>query len=240
MKIGIKYCGGCNPRYDRTKEVEKLKKQFPQHEFTYDPGKAACDIYLLVCGCMTACATSEGLAARRFVQLCSPQQFASFAGELLTANRIPEETKKRTLHVGDSASMSKTFTDADIQTFAALTGDYGKLHTDSSFAAQYGFGRPVVHGVLTGSLISSVMGMQLPGDGTILMEESLRFTAPVYSGDTITATVTLEGITEQKRWYIGTLRGICTNQHGSIVAEGTCQQLMTKSLFTIQPLSHKE
>ena len=54
MKIGVKYCGGCNSRYDRTKQVAKLIQQFPTHTFTYQPDQEVCDICLLVCGCMTA------------------------------------------------------------------------------------------------------------------------------------------------------------------------------------------
>ena len=69
MKIGIKYCGGCNPRYDRSQEVEKLKKKFPQHTFTYEIENTVCDICLLVCGCMTACAEETGIAARKFKKL---------------------------------------------------------------------------------------------------------------------------------------------------------------------------
>lgn len=231
MKIGVKYCGGCNSRYDRTKQVTKLMKQFPAHTFTYHPDQEVCDICLLVCGCMTACAAPEGIAAKRFVQLCTPAQFSKFAAQLQEEKiSLPEQSKKR-VRIGEQASLSKTFTDADIQAFAALTGDYGKQHTDPAFAAQYGFGRPVVHGVLTGSLLSSVMGTKLPGDGTILADESLRFIAPVYAGDTITATVTLKKITESKRWFIGELHGICTNQDGTVVAEGIYHQVMIKTLF---------
>lgn len=188
MKIGIKYCGGCNPRYDRSHEVDKLKKRFPQHTFTYEIENTVCDICLLVCGCMTACAEETGIAARKFKKLCTPQQFATFTKELAEAPPETADTKKR-IRLGDTATMERTFTEEDIQQFAKLTGDYGKLHTDAAFAAKYGFGRPVVHGILTGSLLSSLMGTTLPGAGTILMDENLTFTAPVYAGDTITASI---------------------------------------------------
>lgn len=233
MNIGIKYCGGCNPRYDRTREVQKLKKKFPRHTFTYTPEKIVCDVCLLVCGCQTGCADSLGLAAKKIKKLCSPNDFTAFSTWL---NKQSEEKiyKKKMLHTGATASLTKTFSAADITTFARLTGDYGKLHTDPSFAASYGFGKPVVHGVLTGSLISSVMGMYLPGDGTILMDEKLEFMTPVYIGDTITATVTLADIKEEKRWYVGKLCGICQNQDGITVVKGICHQLMMKNLFAIE------
>ena len=234
MKIGIKYCGGCNSRYDRTKEVHAFIKRFPNHTYIYNAEEEICDICLLVCGCMTGCASSEGIAAMRFISLCTPQQFAAFTATFSSEEATPAKHQKRVLHLGDTASMSKTFAASDVQTFAKLTGDYGKLHTDSAFAAQYGFGKPVVHGVLTGSLLSSIMGMTLPGDGTILMDEAIHFTVPVYAGDTITATVTLQSITEQKRWYIGELKGTCTNQDGTVVAEGTFHQMMMKTLFIVK------
>jgi len=231
MKIGIKYCGGCNPRYDRSQEVEKLKKKFPQHTFTYEIENTVCDICLLVCGCMTACAEETGIAARKFKKLWTPQQFAAFAKELAEAPPETADTKRR-ICLGDTATMERTFTEEDIQQFAKLTGDYGKLHTDAAFAAKYGFGRPVVHGILTGSLLSSIMGTTLPGAGTILMDENLTFTAPVYAGDTITASIKLVHMEEKKRWYIGEFKGTCKKSDGTLAVEGTIHQLMMKTLFT--------
>lgn len=231
MKIGIKYCGGCNPRYDRSKEVEKLKKAFPEHTFTYDVENTVCDLCLLVCGCMTACAEETGIATRKFKTLCTPQQFAAFIKELKAAP--PEDHHaKRLIRLGDTAKMEKTFTEEDIHQFAKLTGDFGKLHTDAAFAAKYGFGRPVVHGILTGSLLSSIMGTTLPGAGTILMDEKLTFTAPVYAGDTITASIQLTHIEEKKRWYIGEFHGTCKKADGTLAVEGIIHQLMMKTLFT--------
>ena len=96
MKIGIKYCGGCNSRYDRTKEVEKLKKQFPQHEFTYQVDTAICDICLLVCGCMTACVSQERLAATPLEQLTPPAQCTHLAAALTTKADPHRPTKKHT------------------------------------------------------------------------------------------------------------------------------------------------
>jgi acyl dehydratase len=233
MNIGIKYCGGCNPRYDRTREVQRFITCFPQHTFTYTPEQTVCDVCLLVCGCQTACAESSGLAVKEIKTLCSPRDFTNCAAWLQNQTSAATAPLKKTLRIGDTASMTKTFSTADIADFARLTGDYGKLHTDAVFATAHGFGRTVVHGVLTGSLISSVMGMTLPGDGTILMDENLKFLLPVYAGDSITATVTLKHITERKRWYIGELYGVCHNQNNDMVVEGTCRQLLTKDLFTI-------
>lgn len=236
MRIGIKYCGGCNSRYDRAREVKKLIKKFPEHTFVYetqDPG--VCDVWIIVCGCMTACATAENLVAtKKIFTVKIPRDFVAVVAFLKQEETEEKPREKKVLQIGDSATMTKKFTATDIATFAKLTGDFGKLHTDTEFAGKYGFGRPVVHGVLTGSLISSVMGMELPGDGTILMDEDLHFTGPVYAGDTITATVVLKGVQDMKRFYVGELYGTCTNQDGTIVVEGTCHQMMMKNLFTIQ------
>lgn len=231
MKIGIKYCGGCNSRYDRTKEVEKLKKQFPQHEFTYQVDTAICDICLLVCGCMTACVSPEGLAAKRFEQLCTPAQFTQLAAAL-KAESDDQRPEKKHLCAGHTASAQKTITEADIQGFAALTGNYGKLHADAAFAAQCGFKRPVVPPSLVESLLSALMETQLPGDGAILMESSARFPEPAYVGDTVTSTAAVLEIGPHDRGYAATLRGVCTNQNGTIFAEGTYCYLLPEALFS--------
>ncbi|MCI1821115.1 MAG: MaoC family dehydratase [Megasphaera sp.] len=235
MKIGIKYCGGCNSRYDRAREIKKLIKQFPQHTFVYDtPDTKICDVWLIVCGCVSCCVATDNLIAtkKKFI-LYLPRDFATVVAYLKQSEEIPQIQQKKLLHLGDTASMTKQFTTDDITNFAKLTGDYGKIHIDAEFAAHYGFGRPVIHGILTGSLISSVMAMQLPGDGTILMDENIRFILPVYPGDIITATVLLSTVKENKRFYVGELTGRCKNQKDEVVAEGTCHQMMMKNLFII-------
>ena len=230
MKIGIKYCGGCNSRYDRTKEVEKLKKQFPQHEFTYQVDTAICDICLLVCGCMTACASPEGWR-RNASSSSAHQQFAQLAAAL-KAESDDQRPEKKHLCAGHTASAQKTITEADIQGFAALTGNYGKLHADAAFAAQCGFKRPVVPPSLVESLLSALMETQLPGDGAILMESSARFPEPAYVGDTVTSTAAVLEIGPHDRGYAATLRGVCTNQNGTILAEGTYCYLLPEALFS--------
>jgi acyl dehydratase len=235
MKIGIRYCGGCNSRYDRAKEVKKLMQQFPEQQFCYEmqnPG--ICDVWLVVCGCLTACAATDDLmATKKLFLLRLPKDFAGVWDFLRREDDEATDPQQKILHIGDSASLSKRFSADDISTFAKLTGDYGKLHTDSVFAAKYGFGRPVIHGVLTASLMSSIMGTNLPGNGTILVDEKLHFHDPVFVGDTITATVTLTEFTDHKRFYIGKFSGTCHNQTNVLVVTGTYEQMMMKNLFTI-------
>lgn len=109
-------------------------------------------------------------------------------------------------------------TQADIDAFAALTGDRNPLHLDDAFARRSRFGRPVAHGILVAGVISAALGMDLPGPGTIYLGQTLRFLRPVYPGDTVTATVEVIAIREDKG--IVTLRTTCSNQAGQPVVEG--------------------
>ena len=144
-----------------------------------------------------------------------------------------EEQTKRVLRIGDSASLTKKFTQEDIEQFARLTLDDNGMHMDAEMSAKGIFRRPVVHGVLVGSLISSVMGTRLPGPGTVLQKMDCDYTNPVYPGDEITAEVTLTEVNEQERYYTATLEGTCYNQDKVIVAKATCTQLMLKRFFEV-------
>ncbi len=122
------------------------------------------------------------------------------------------------LKVGDRASRTKTITDEDVQNFAKATGDTNPVHLDDAYAAETRFGRRIAHGMLTGSLISAVLGNDLPGRGTIYLGQEFRFKAPVFIGDTVTATVELVKYREDKR--IATFQTTCVNQDGVLVVEG--------------------
>jgi 3-hydroxybutyryl-CoA dehydratase len=122
------------------------------------------------------------------------------------------------LKVGATASRSRKITDADIHGFAALTGDHNPVHLDDAFAATTRFGKCVAHGMLTASLISAVLGNDLPGTGSIFLSQTLRFLRPVYSGDTVTARVTVTKIRDDKP--IVTLETICENQDGETLIKG--------------------
>ena len=135
--------------------------------------------------------------------------------------------------IGETASLTKTFTDEDIRIFTALTLDDNGIHTDPALARRGIFRRPVVHGVLVGSMISSVMGTKLPGRGTILQEQQLEYLAPVYPGDTVTASVTLVSAEEYERYYLASLEGTCRNQDDIVCVKAVCKQLMLKRFFEI-------
>jgi 3-hydroxybutyryl-CoA dehydratase len=122
------------------------------------------------------------------------------------------------LKVGDRASRTKTITDEDVRDFARATGDTNPVHLDEAYAAGTRFGRRIAHGMLTGSLISAILGNDLPGAGTIYLGQEFKFKAPVYVGDTVTATVEVVNYREDKR--IATFHTTCTNQDGVLVIDG--------------------
>ena len=103
------------------------------------------------------------------------------------------------LSVGMSASYEKTVSEADIVTFADLSGDTNPVHMDESFAAATPFKGRIAHGMLGASLISTVFGTRLPGPGCIYISQDLRFKAPVRIGDTVVAKVTVAEIDTAKR-----------------------------------------
>lgn len=143
-----------------------------------------------------------------------------------------ENVKK--LCVGTQASMSHLFFKDEVERFAAMTGDRNKMHMDKVFAQKQWFKKPIVHGMLAASLMSSVMGTLLPGHGTILMEDHITYVSPVYFGDTIQATVWFASCRETKKCYVGTFYGECRNQNGEITAHGTFKQMMMKNLFYVE------
>jgi 3-hydroxybutyryl-CoA dehydratase len=127
----------------------------------------------------------------------------------------------KTIHdigVGDTARFTKTITQADVTLFAGITGDFNPLHIDHEHARATRFGQPVVHGALLAGLVSTVLGMKLPGPGALYASQSLAFKKPVFIGDTITAEAEVVEKTEEKNRVRFATR--CTNQNGEVVAEG--------------------
>ena len=131
------------------------------------------------------------------------------------------------MKIGDSASTVKTIWESDVYLFAGITGDLNPAHTDEVSASQTPFGGRIAHGILSAGLISAVLGMRLPGPGTIYLGQELRFTKPVHIGDTVTATATVSEIVAEKN--IVKLETICTNQNGDVVVKG---------MATVMPPKH--
>lgn len=123
------------------------------------------------------------------------------------------------LEVGMSASFTKTISESDVYLFAGISGDFNPMHLNEEFAKRTPFGTRIAHGALPQSLIAPVLGMKLPGLGTVALEISCRFRAPTYFGDTVTATAEVTEKLEARRWVRMALTW--TNQRSELVAEGT-------------------
>ena len=121
--------------------------------------------------------------------------------------------------LGQSAEYSKAVTEADIQMFAAVSGDVNPLHLDPEFAAGTRFGERIAHGMLTASFISAALAMELPGPGCIFMEQSLKFRLPVKIGDVITVKLTVTDMQARRKTL--TLDCKAYNQEDKLVLTGT-------------------
>jgi Acyl dehydratase len=122
------------------------------------------------------------------------------------------------LKIGDKASFQKTITETDVYLYAGITGDLNPAHINQVESEKTMFQGRIAHGMLTAGLVSAVLGMQLPGPGSIYLGQELKFTAPVKIGDTIKAEVeVIERIEDKNRIKLST---ICTNQDGVQVLKG--------------------
>ena len=123
------------------------------------------------------------------------------------------------LNIGDKASFQKTITETDVYLYAGITGDINPAHINETVAKEGIFKERIAHGMLTAGLVSAVLGVQLPGPGSIYLSQDLRFTAPVKFGDTIEAIAeVIEIIEEKNRVKLSTT---CVNQDGVTVLTGT-------------------
>jgi len=140
--------------------------------------------------------------------------------EMLLGKSISE------LELGESASQSKTITEADIGLYAGLTGDFNPVHINEEYAKTTRFRGRIAHGGLVEGLIAPVVGLKLPGPGTIALERSVRFKAPVKIGDTITASATVSEKNPEKNIVV--LKCEWKNQRGELVMEGTVKVMPPK------------
>jgi len=124
------------------------------------------------------------------------------------------------LAVGQTASLGKTISEADILMYAAVSTDTNPVHLNAEAARESVFGERVAHGMLSAGLISAVLGTKLPGPGTIYMGQTLRFRGPVKIGDTVTAMVEITALDPAKKR--ATLKTTCAVA-GKTVIEGEAQ-----------------
>lgn len=122
------------------------------------------------------------------------------------------------IKVGEEAQIAKTISEADVYSFAGITGDLNPAHIDEEYAKKTFFKTRIAHGMLLGGFISAVIGTRLPGPGTIYISQDLNFKAPVLFGDTVTAHVTVIELNHKKNRVV--LATKCTNQDGIVLVDG--------------------
>jgi len=120
--------------------------------------------------------------------------------------------------VGQSDSFERTVTAADIDAFARVSGDSNPIHLDEAYAAKTRFGRRIAHGMLAASYVSSLLSSRLPGPGSIYLSQTLKFTKPVFIGDTLNVAATISAYRPTRG--IVTLETTVTNQRGETVLHG--------------------
>lgn len=122
------------------------------------------------------------------------------------------------IRIGDSASFGKTLTEADVYQFSGILGNFNPIHVNSVFAAKTPFKSRLVPSMLVASLVSKVLGTQLPGNGTVNLSQDMEFLSPVFIGDTIEAKIVVTRIDGKNRHVCFDIE--CTNQSGEVVATG--------------------
>ncbi|MDX1298250.1 MAG: MaoC family dehydratase [Pseudomonas sp.] len=135
------------------------------------------------------------------------------------------------LEVGQTASYSKTVSERDIQLFAEVSGDHNPVHLDAEYAATTMFKERIAHGMFSGALISAAVACELPGPGTIYIGQSMRFTAPVKLGDTL--TVRLEILEKLPKFRVRVATRVF-NQNDELVVDGEAEILAPRKAQTVE------
>jgi len=131
------------------------------------------------------------------------------------------------LSVGQRARRTQTVTSRHLELYAEITGDRNPLHFDPDFAARTRFGKLVAQGGITSGMLNALVAMDMPGPGTVFMSQSLKYLAPAYVGDTLTAEAEVLGLKPDKP--VCQLKVTITNQAGTTLLEGECWT------YTLQP-----
>ena len=172
------------------------------------------------------------LATRQYEP--GPQDSAHFKVSREKAAKKPKPEQKRgrrgmqisnvtfdEIAIGDTATYTRLITNQEVEAFAAISGDHNPLHLDPEYAATTAFGECIAHGMLTGALISAAIAMQLPGPGSVYLSQNIQFRAPVFLGDTLTATLEVTDKHGKRPWV--TLGCMVESQAGKAVAKGEAQ-----------------
>lgn len=138
-----------------------------------------------------------------------------------------ESIGRKEYRIGDKAEFSKTISESDVYLFAGITGDMNPVHINETEAAKSFAKRRIVHGALLSGMVSTVIGMKLPGPGTIYMEQDSRFIKPVFLGDTVKATVEIREILNEMKGILR-LDTVVFNQDNEIVLTGFAVVMVPK------------
>ena len=132
----------------------------------------------------------------------------------------------KSFYIGQSEEYIKKFTQDEVESYARITGDYNYIHMDKEKAEKTFFKGRIVHGQLVAGMISALLGMKLPGQGNIYLQQTLDFLKPVRIGDKIKAKVTITEIKEKKRLLL--LETVCLNEQEEIVIKGQAEVLVLR------------
>jgi 3-hydroxybutyryl-CoA dehydratase len=122
------------------------------------------------------------------------------------------------IKLGDTFTRSRLVTDDLVRKFAEVSGDFNPIHLDEDFAATTRFGRRIAHGMLSGAFISAVLGSEFRERKIVYLSQTMKFVAPVFIGDTVTATGTVKRIRQERGIVV--LETVCTNQAGQVLVTG--------------------
>lgn len=136
------------------------------------------------------------------------------------------------ISLGQTAEYVRTVTERDVTLFAAMSGDINPVHLDEEFARTTRFGGRIAHGMMTGALVSAALACVLPGPGTIYLNQSLRFTAPVKIGDAITVRLKVIAMRDDRRFV--TLDCEAVNHNGEAVATGTAEVIAPREKMKLK------
>ena len=123
------------------------------------------------------------------------------------------------LKIGMSYTISKAFSSEEVNAFSVLSMDNNPLHTNDAFAQKSIFGKKIVHGFLTASLFSAIIGTKFPGEGSIYLNQNMSFLRPVFHNQVVFATVTVKELYPEKHRLL--LDTICKDENGIVLITGT-------------------
>ncbi len=205
MNIGVKYCGGCNPRYDRGRAVRELAAEFPQHTFLFDT-EQYCPLWLVVNGCPAACCSSGELRAAEIVSVSDPEGLGRFRQRLL--NRSPEEEhSKRCCSRNETASVNRAF-------FSDRADESGNIPSSCLL-----------------ELLTGLLAEKLPGEGAELLRLDFREIRPITPYKVVIASVRLASFREEADVWICTFAGACTDDKLDPLLEAEFTMRLPKESF---------